>query len=53
MKTGDFARVANEYGAALYPATDTGEPYRFYSDEQIAAFDRGENVYDYVGECFP
>ena len=52
MAPGDFARVANEYGAALYPATDTGEPYRFYSDEQIAAFDRGENVYDYVGNVF-
>lgn len=50
MEPGDFARLANEYGAALMPAYEV--PYRFYSDEQIEAFDRGENVYDYVGNIF-
>ena len=52
MEPGDFARLANEYGAALRPANEDGTPYRFYSDEQIKAFDRGENVYDYVGNIF-
>ena len=52
MEPGDFARLANEYGAALRPANGDGTPYRFYSDEQIKAFDRGENVYDYVGNIF-
>lgn len=51
LSPGDFARLANDYGREFNIAS--GNPIKeYYNSDQIAAFDRGEGGYDYLGHIF-
>lgn len=47
LNPGQMADLANTYGMEIY-----GQPNYFYTDDEVAAFKRGEGGYDYMGNIF-
>lgn len=51
LSPGEFARLANNYGAEYYQSL--GQPAKvYYTPEQIADFDSGKEGYNYVDNIF-